>query len=119
MEDVVPNHHAQARVPLGTDPVGGPAKNSAAIDMEDAIVFNAKIDKAAGIRNAEGVVVVPAVDLVVVHAIYVVDGESMQINVVNIAKVFRHQMHAATRSWSFPGIGDLEVADFPILLVLE
>src|SRR6266446_4271236 len=99
--------------------MGGPAKNSAAIDMEDAIVFNAKIDEAAGLRIGDGVVIDPAVDLVVVHTIHVVDGESMQINVVDIAKVFCHQMHAAARSWSFPGIGDLEVADFPVLLVFE
>ena len=73
IESVIANQHAEAGIPLGSNPVGRPAKYSAAIHVPDLISFDAQVDKAAGLRIADRAVVNAAVDLVFEDAVYVVN----------------------------------------------
>ena len=119
VEHVVANHDAQARIPLRAHPMGRPAEDSAAIDVCDVIAFDAQVDKAARLGVSDRAVVNAAVDFLFLGAVHVVNGEVLDVDVMQIADVLRDHVHAAADRRIIAPIGDLQVANFPVFLVLE
>jgi hypothetical protein len=60
-----------------------------------------------------------AVRLVTVNAVYVMNVEVTDVNVMEIAGIFRNQVHAASRARTGAGIRDFQIIYFPVFLVLE
>src|SRR5882762_5116519 len=99
--------------------MGGPTEDAAAVDVVDAVVLNAKIDKPAGLGVPNGAVVNAAVYLVGIHAIHVVNGQRPQIDVVHFAIILGDYVDSAPHPGVFGGIGDFEVLDLPVFLVFQ
>ena len=118
VQGIAAHHHAQARIPLRPDPRVRPTENPAPVDVIDLVILNPQIHKAARLAFAHGCVANPAVWFHAVHSVHVVDRQRAQVNVMRLAVIFQCDVHAAPLRSLRASIGDLQVRDFPILLVL-
>src|SRR5215469_555363 len=87
--------------------------------MVNMVIFDAQVYEAARLRISDAVVHDSTVGLVGINAVDVVNVEIADVDVVEVAGILRDQIHAATHSGSCAPVGDFQIVDFPVFLVLE
>src|SRR5262245_46072230 len=83
------------------------------------IVFDPQIDKPAWLAITVARVMNSAVYLIAIDSIDVVDCQGTQIDVTHVAIVDTGNMHSAPFGFAGACVGDLQVLDFPVLLIFQ
>src|ERR1700675_4984400 len=97
----------------------GRTKNAAAIHVVDMIILDAEIHNAPRLLVPGTVIGYSPVLFPLVAAVDVVDIETLNIDVMYLAVIFSHDANPAPDSRRCSRVSYFEVADLPILLVLQ
>ena len=119
VEYVVPDHHSQARIPLRAHPMRGRTKNTAPIHVVDMVILDAEIHKTTRLSVPDTVISDSPVLFHLVTAVDVVNIETLNVDVMRFAVIFGHDANTAPDSRRCSCVGHFEIADLPVLLILQ
>src|SRR5208337_4668889 len=97
----------------------GRTKNAAAIHVVDMVILDAEIHKATRLFVPGTVISDSAVLFHLEAAVDVVDIDTLNVDMMCLAVIFSHDANPAPDSWRYSRVGHFEIADLPILLILQ